>query len=116
MKKTESLKKNYMFRRVYRRGRTIPGRYTVLYFLKNGLAVNRLGVTASKKIGKSIKRNRVRRIIKESYRHLEEKLETGYDLVFVARVSDVLPGYKEINREMGYLLGKAGVIAQENME
>ena len=116
MKKTESLKKNYLFRRVYRKGRTIPGRHTVLYFLENGLTVNRLGITASRKIGKSVKRNRVRRIIRESYRNLEEKVETGYDLVFVARVSDTLPEYKEISREMGYLLGKSGIIPRENRE
>ena len=65
MKHTVSLKKNYEFGRVYKRGKFYAGKFLVLYVLKNKLNYNRLGITASKKFGKSTKRNRVRRLIKK---------------------------------------------------
>ena len=57
--------------------------------MPNGLNVNRLGITVSKKVGNAVKRNRIRRHIFEAYRLNEQKLKVGYDFVFVARCSAV---------------------------
>ncbi len=75
--------------------------------------MNRLGVTASRKFGKSVRRNRVRRLIKENYRHFEKYMKVGYDFVFVARATDVLPEYNDIKKEMKYLLKKSAVLDLE---
>ena len=52
MKKTEALKKNYEFARIYGKGKFFPGKYLVLYLMKNRMEINRLGVSVGKKIGK----------------------------------------------------------------
>lgn len=67
------------------RGKSRVHRLLVTYVLKNRLGVNRVGFTATKKIGKACRRNRARRVIREAYRTLEPQLRQGYDIVFVAR-------------------------------
>jgi ribonuclease P protein component len=62
---TESLKKNYQFRNVYNKGKSAANHYLVLYVLKNGKNINRLGISISKKVGKSVVRNHKARLIKE---------------------------------------------------
>ncbi len=85
MKQTISLNKNELFLQVYRKGkRSYHPNYT-LHCLPNGLSVNRLGIKAGKKLAGAVRRNRVRRLLKESYRLLEPELKTGYDLVFAAK-------------------------------
>lgn len=114
MNKTVPLKKNYEFSRVYKKGKFYVGRFIVLYVLENKLDINRLGITASKKVGKSVKRNRLRRLIRESYRLYEEYLDVGYDIVFVARSTETMPGFKEINKEMKFLFKKLNIFNQES--
>jgi len=84
--KTVTLKKNFEFKRVYKYGRSIVNRYIVVYYMKNKKDYNRIGITVSKKVGKSVTRNRVRRLIKESLLQIEENLVKGYDIVIIARV------------------------------
>jgi ribonuclease P protein component len=109
MKKTVSLKKNYEFVRAYKKGKFFVGRYLVVYVLKNRLGINRLGITANKKVGKSVRRNRVKRLIRENYRFYEDSISGGYDIVFVARNPDKEYGFSEIRREMKFLLKKMQV-------
>lgn len=106
MKHTESLKKNFQFRHVYYRGRSIANRHLVLYMVKNGTNQNRLGISVSKKVGKSVVRSHVTRLIKESYRDMEESIKTGYDLVVIARVFCADASYHEIHRSLRHLLKK----------
>lgn len=113
MDKTVPLKKNYEFMRLYKKGRFFAGKYIVLYVLRNYTINNRLGITVNKKVGKSVKRNRLKRLIKECYRHYEDSVKNGCDLVFVARNSEIMPGYTEINKEMRFLLKKLDVFMQD---
>ncbi len=85
MKDTKSLKLNRDFRRLYSKGKSYVGGYTVVYASKNRFNGNRLGLTVSKSIGKAVKRNRLKRLMRESYRLNEEKLLKGYDFIIVAR-------------------------------
>jgi ribonuclease P protein component len=116
MKKTLTIKKNYEFLRVYKKGRYIVGKFLVLYAWKNGMKINRLGITASKKVGKSVVRNRLRRLIRESYRYYEEKIVSGYDIVFLSRSTEEKPGYKDIKKETGYLLKKLNMFNRERID
>lgn len=113
MKKTAPLKSNNEFLRVFRKGRFYAGKHIVLYVLKNNLNVNRLGITASKKFGKSVKRNRIRRLIKENYRCFEDFIAQGNDIVFVAKKQEVMPGYHDIKKEMKFLLKKFELMVEQ---
>lgn len=116
MRNTIPIKKNTEFVRIYKRGKFFVGKFLVLYAYKNYSKVNRLGITASKKFGKSVQRNRIRRLIKENYRLFEQFLKTGYDLVFVARNSAEIPDYTSVKKEMKFLLKKLSILDQEKWE
>lgn len=80
-----SLKENNVFRRLYYRGKSAGNRYLVVYCQRNRLGVNRLGLTVSTKLGHAVVRNRMRRRLREVVRLNENRLESGYDIVIVAR-------------------------------
>ena len=113
MKKTIPVKKNYEFHRVFRKGAFFAGKYIILYVLKNYRGDSRLGITTSKKVGNSVRRNRLRRLIKENYRLYEDVIKEGYDLVFVARNSPTMPDFYDIKKEMKFLLKKLKVFDEE---
>lgn len=107
MKHTESLKKNFQFRHVYNRGRSIANRHLVLYLVKNGTHDhNRLGISVSKKVGKSVVRSHVTRLIRESYRSMEEEIKLGYDMVVIARGFCADATYHEVCRSLRHLFKK----------
>ncbi len=116
MKKTVTLKKNFEFVRIYKKGSFFPGKFIVIYILKNRFGMNRLGITANKKVGKSVKRNRAKRLIRESYRFYEDFIPSGMDIVFVARGVDMEYGLSEILKEMKFLLKKMKAFDQEKWD
>lgn len=85
MEFTRPLHENRDFRRLYRAKKSFVNPVLVTYLVKNRLGYNRVGITASKKIGNACQRNRARRLIREAYRLLEPELAPGWDIVFVAR-------------------------------
>ncbi|MCQ4935390.1 ribonuclease P protein component [Anaerotignum propionicum] len=103
---TESLKKNFQFRYVYNRGRSIANRHLVMYVVKNGAQGNKLGISVSKKVGKSVVRSHVTRLIRESYRNMEEEIRPGYDIVVIARVICKDATYLEVSASLRHLLKK----------
>ncbi|KXL54153.1 ribonuclease P protein component [Anaerotignum neopropionicum] len=113
MKFTESLKKNFQFRYVYNRGRSIANRHLVMYVVKNGTQGNKLGISVSKKVGKSVVRSRVTRLIRESYRNMEDGLRSGYDIVVIARVICKDTTYEEINVSLRHLLKKQQLLRSQ---
>lgn len=103
MKFSESLKKNKDFQIVYRQGKSYGNKYLVMYILKNGMNKNRLGISVSKKVGNSIVRHRLTRLIRESYRLQEEHFLCGYDLVVIARSSAKDRTFHEIDSALIHL-------------
>ena len=83
MKKTKMLKKNYEFKNVLNRGKYYSGKYIAIFIKKNNKNINFLGIAVSSKLGKAVKRNYVKRIIRENYKQIEEHVKTGYDIVFI---------------------------------
>ena len=77
--------KSKEFSKVYRDGRSKADACLVLYILENGTAQKRLGISVSKRIGNSVVRSRVKRIIKEAFRLQEPNLKDGFDYVWIAR-------------------------------
>ena len=82
---TSALKQNHVFRKLYARGKNAVGPFLVVYAMRNGTGQNRLGVTASTKLGHAVVRNRARRRLRECYRLHEGELKRGYDVILVAR-------------------------------
>ena len=97
MKKAVTLKENYEFRRMYQRGKSAVSGSMVVYCRKNKLGHNRLGLTASTKLGHAVVRNRCRRRLREVYRLNSPALRQGYDLILVARGRTVSAPWKELN-------------------
>jgi ribonuclease P protein component len=109
MVKTISLQKNKDFGRIYRYSKYYVGKHIILYSNQNNLNLNRLGITASKRTGKSVKRNRLRKLVRENYRLFENDLKVGYDIVFVVRKNDFLPSFKEIKKVLQVLSNLFGL-------
>ena len=103
MKFSESLKKNRDFQMVYHQGKSQANKYLIMYALQNAGTRNRLGISVSKKVGNSIVRHRLTRLIRESYRLQEERFRCGYDIVVIARIGAKGKGYKDIVSAMLHL-------------
>ncbi len=103
MKFSESLKKNHQFQFVYKHGRSYANRYLVMYIKENGTERNRIGISVSKKVGNSVVRHRVTRLVRESYRLHEAVFNSGLDIVIVARKNAAAVGYEEIEKSLLHL-------------
>ena len=102
--KFQSLKKNHQFQSVYRNGISKVNRQFVILVIKNDLPYNRIGISVSKKVGNSVIRHRVTRVIREVVRlHWEEILQ-GYDIVIVARNSAKESDYHQFESAIMHLL------------
>ena len=95
-KDAESLKKNSDFQLVYKTGTSYVNKYLVMYARENQLGKNRIGISVSKKVGNSVVRHRLCRLVRESYRLHEDVFRRGFDIVVVARVSAKERTFREI--------------------
>ena len=82
MRKIKTLKKNYEFKNVLSKGKFYIGKQISIYILKNNKKINVIGVAVSIKQCGAVKRNRIKRLIRENYRLLKNDLKQGYDIVF----------------------------------
>lgn len=108
-KKVESLKKSNEFHEIFKKGRFFVGKQMVLYVLPNQLSSHRVGIVVRKKIGNSVKRNRIRRIIKEVLRNDLSQISELKNLVVVVRKSDSTPDYNQVQKELRYLFKKCNI-------
>ena len=107
MSQIERLRKNMDFKNVYKKGKSIADKYIVIYFLRNNMDITRVGFTASKKVGKSVIRNRARRLMKESFRNLSKDIKGGYDIVFIARARIKDAAYNDVEKSMVRVIKKS---------
>ena len=113
MEYSESLKKNRDFQLVYKKGTSYANKYLVMYVRENQLEKNRIGISVSKKVGNSVVRHRLCRLIRESYRLHENLFRRGLDIVVVARVNAKERTFREI--ECAFLhLGRIHKIVEKN--
>lgn len=103
MRFSESLKKNHQFQFVYKYGKSYANKYLVMYVKENGMDKNRIGISVSRKVGNSVVRHRVTRLVRESYRLHEAVFNSGLDIVIVARRSAASVGYEEIESALLHL-------------
>ena len=114
MKYSCSLKLNHIFRRLYSTAGQANS-LLVLYARPNHTQKNRVGITASKKLGKAVIRNRVRRRLREVYRLNEQCFLPGWDIVVVARSRCVGAPFDALCKAYLALAEKAGILKENSL-
>ena len=104
------LTENYEFKRVYARGKSVVRPTVVVYCMKKSGPAPRVGITASKKIGNAVKRNRARRVLRESTRELYPQIKPGIDLVLVSRGKTPFVNCSIVKTELASALEELGVL------
>ncbi len=112
MKRAVTLKENYEFRRMYRKGAQAVSGTMVVYCRPNHLGHNRLGITVSVKLGKAVVRNRARRRLREVYRLNSPALKQGWDIVLVGRGRTVSAPWKDLNETFLRLCKKLSLLEE----
>ncbi len=111
--KIVSLKNYKEFHRVYNGGKSYANRYLVMYIMDNDLTYNRIGISVSKKVGNSVVRHRITRLIRESLRLNGDTFNNGLDIVVIARGTAKGRGQQEITSAVLHLAKLHGVWKQE---
>jgi len=106
MSNLEIIKKREEFQKVYKYGKSVAGKSVVIYFLENGVGYCRFGFSVSKKLGKAVTRNRVRRILKEVCRLRKDLFPPGKDYIIVARRGVLGLKYQQVEKDVAELLRK----------
>lgn len=113
---SESLKKNEDFQKVYRQGVSCANKYLVMYILKQDEERNRLGISVSKKVGNSVVRHRLTRLVRESYRLNEKAFEKGCHIVVIVRAAAKGRDYFEIERAFLHLANMHGIVEKNEKD
>ena len=108
-----SIKRNREFQCVYHNGKSYANKYLVMYVLKNEFGENRFGITVSKKVGNSVVRHRVTRLIRESIRLNLEQFEKGFDIVVIARNTAKSRSFADVEKALLHLAGLHRIIANK---
>ena len=109
MKRFPSIKKNEEFRKIYRTGRSYADKMLVMYAVTNGTGSNRIGISASKKIGNSVVRHGLTRLVREAFRLNDEQVKQGYDIVVVIREGAVGERYGSVSKSYMQLIKRHGI-------
>lgn len=111
MVKINSLKKENEFKRVFKIGDVFGNKAFVIYYLKNEETENRLGIIVSKKVSKkAVVRNKIKRRIKEAYRHNEDSFSKGYDIILIAKESITQVPFSSLEKSLKHLFYKKNLM------
>lgn len=110
--KITSITSNRDFQRIYRRGKSLVSPALVTYALKNKNNNLRIGITTSKKVGKAVRRNRSRRLIRAAFYNIGADMSAPYDVIFVARTKTSFCKSYEVEKYMRAHLSELGIISK----
>lgn len=119
MKKTKMMKKNYEFRNVLSKGNYYSGRYMEAFIQKTKQEnINFLGIAIGVKVAKAVRRNQMKRFIRENYRLYEKEIQSGYAMVFLwKKKADIKDSnFQNIKKDMKYIFDKASLTLEESYE
>lgn len=111
MRGEQYLTRKVQFELVYNEGRTWTGREIVVKALSNGLDLSRYGFTVSRRVGKAVVRNRVKRRLREIIRQIP--LQSGWDIIFIARAPAARTDYEDLSKSVRKILFRAGLSVGE---
>jgi len=114
VKKKYRIRKRRDFSYTYKKGKSIAGSYLVLIFRKNNNEITRFGFSVGKKFGAAVKRNRIKRQLREICRHKIEDIKPGYDLIFVVRQAARNADFNMLKNQLESLLKRAGLLRNKN--
>ena len=106
----QSIRKSDDFKNVYENGKSYTNKYLVMYVVKSGREENRLGISVSKKVGNSVVRHRIARLLRESFRLNNERFHSGWDIVVIARMTAKGKKYHDIENAFLHLIKLHGIL------
>ena len=101
--KSDRILKRQLFRRVYDTGKKIQARFFTAFILPNSQPQSRIGITATRRTGNSVVRNRLRRRVRELYRRNKSRVPPGIDIVINVKDGLARAGYDEIEKDFAKL-------------
>lgn len=110
MKHFNSIKKNSDFQKVYKTGKSYANKLLVMYVMPADRPDSRIGISVSKKVGNSVVRHHITRLLRESFRLNKDKIKTGLDIVVVARVTAKESSFKNIESAYMHLCGLHNIL------
>ena len=110
MLKKDILRRKEDFSSIYKKGKSVGDKFVVVFTKKNNLSYNRTAFLASKKVGNAVARNRARRLMKESYRSVNDQLATGYDIIFIARKTITNSKFADVKKSIEAATKRAGIL------
>lgn len=116
MRRWNTLKKNYEFKKVLNKGQYYYGKYIQIFIIKNNNNINRIGIAVKSKIAGAVKRNKIKRLIRENYRLLvKDKILKGYDIVFIWNKyrNPEEANYYAIKKDFEIILKRTGILINE---
>ena len=113
MRKMKTLKKNYEFQNVLTKGRFYVGKQITIYIAKSREEANKIGIAISSKACNAVKRNQIKRKIRENYRLIQKNLKLGYNIVFLwnKKIPVEQLDFHIISQDMAKIFNKAGILS-----
>lgn len=108
------LKKNYEFKNALRKGKCIKGKQIEIFFIKENISINKIGIAIGKKVGNSVCRNKIKRLIRENYRLLEDKIDIGncFIILWNKRVNGNEADFYIIKEDMTKIFQKLNILKE----
>lgn len=114
MRKINTLKKNYEFKNVIKKGKYFVRKHIIIYLTKNNQDKNIIGIAINTKLCNAVKRNRIKRIIREAFYKEEKTLKKGYNIVFLWNKKEPVENvqFQTVNKEMKEIFIEAGLFEE----
>ena len=114
MKNTFIMKKNYEFKNLFSKGKFYYGEFIHMYIKETTSTYNKFGIAISKKQGKAVKRNRIKRLIRENYKNFESRIKEGVQILVIINKEKNIENisFKEIEDNFYSTLKKANVLVK----